>query len=236
MKTILNLALALTIGCSLFINVGYAAKADSLLNKSIEKKQEVKKEEPSSDEKCFDENTHVLNLGVGFGGGNYYASAYSGYGYSYNVSPAFSITYEQTIKQRVGPGYIGVGGYMGYQGSSSTYNYSYDDHGYIGNYYSTNSWSDFMIAARGAYHWDVVNKKKVELYAGALLGLRIQTYRYTTNNPDPNYHGYWVNNGSVFPAFSVFVGGRWYFAKNVGLFAEVGYGISYLTGGISFKF
>ncbi len=93
-----------------------------------------------------------------------------------------------------------------------------------------------MIAARGAYHLDFLNFKKAELYGGALIGLRIETYSYETNNPDPRAFDYRVSRGSVFPTFSVFVGGRWYFAKNIGLFGELGYGISYVTGGISFKF
>ena len=45
--------------------------------------------------KSFDEKTHIINLGVGFGA-NYY-SGYSGYGYGYRSSPAFSISYEQAI-------------------------------------------------------------------------------------------------------------------------------------------
>lgn len=189
----------------------------------------------SNGEGCFDANTHILNIGIGFGGGNYY-SAYSGFGYSYRVSPAFSLTYEQAYPKKLGPGYLGLGAYLGFQTSSSTYDYFYDNNGYKGNYYYKNSWKDFMIAARGAYHWDVLNSKNAELYAGLLVGLRIQTYNYETNNPDPFGRNYRVNNGSVYPTYSIFVGGRWYFVKNVGLFAEVGYGISYLTGGLSFKF
>jgi hypothetical protein len=40
----------------------------------------------------------------------------------------------------------------------------------------------------------------------------------------------------VYPAYTVFGGARWYFVKNIALFGEAGYGISYLTGGFSFKF
>lgn len=189
----------------------------------------------SNGEGCFDANTRILNIGLGFGGGNYY-SAYRGFGYSYRVSPAFSLTYEQAYPKKLGPGYLGLGGYFGFQTSSSTYNYFYDNNNYKGNYYYKNSWKDFMIAARGAYHLDILNSKKAELYAGLLVGLRFQTYNYETNNPDPYAYDYRLRNSSVYPTYSIFVGGRWYFAKNVGIFAEVGYGISYLTGGVSFKF
>lgn len=188
-----------------------------------------------SGEKCFDGGTSIVNLGVGLGGGNYY-SAYSGYGYSYHSSPAFSLSYEHGIPKKVGPGYLGLGVYLGYQSAYTTYNYYWDKHGYNNNYYYRNSWSNFMVAARLAYHADALNFNKGEVYFGGLAGLRFQTYHYETNNPDPYADNYSVTSGNVFPTFSIFVGGRYYLTKNIGLFAEVGYGISYLTGGLSFKF
>ncbi len=184
--------------------------------------------------KCFDEKTHIINVGVGFGM-NYY-SGYSGRGYAYRSSPAFSASYEQAIPKKLGPGYLGVGAYVGFQTASSTYNYFYDKHGYYNNYYYKNSWNNFMVAARAAYHWDVLNFKKADIYAGVLVGVRIQTYDYTTNNPDPYADNYRLSQGSAYPSFSVFAGARWYFVSKVALFGEFGYGISYVTGGLSFKF
>jgi len=92
-----------------------------------------------------------------------------------------------------------------------------------------------MVAARAAYHWDVLNAKNAEVYAGVLVGLRIATYSYETNDPGRN-DPYSYANSSVYPTYSAFAGARWYFVKNFGLFAEVGYGISYATGGFSIKF
>ncbi len=188
-----------------------------------------------SGEKCFDGSTNIINLGVGLGSGNYY-SAYSGRGYSYHSSPAFSFSYEHAIPKKLGPGYLGLGLYLGYQNAYSTYNYYWNKNGYNNNYYYKNSWSNFLVAVRGVYHADALNFEKGELYFGGLAGLRFQNYHYETNNPDPYADNYYVNSGNVFPTFSVFVGGRYYLTKNIGLFAEVGYGISYLTGGLSFKF
>ncbi len=191
---------------------------------------------PGNGEKCFNENTHVINLGAGFGNNSYY-TAYRGSGYNYKSSPAFSFSYEQAFRKKLGPGFLGLGAYLGYQGASATYNYHWNKNGYDNNYYYKNSWNNFMVAARGAYHFDFLNSKRAEVYFGALAGLRIQSYRYETNNPDPYAVNYSVNSGGrVFPTFSVFAGARWYFVKNVALFAEAGYGISYLTGGLSFKF
>ncbi len=184
---------------------------------------------------CFDESTRIINAGIGIGGGNYY-SGIIGSGYSTSTSPALSLSYEQAIKKKLGPGYIGVGGYLGFQSESITNTYFYDNNGYTGNFYYKDSWKYYMIAARGAYHWDVLNFKKGEIYGGLLVGLRFQSYSYTTNNPDPAAFNYSVSSGSVFPTFSLFVGGRWYFAKNIAVFGELGYGISYLTGGLSFRF
>jgi len=184
---------------------------------------------------CFDENSRMLNAGIGFGGFNYY-SAYTGYGYSYRNNPAFSLSYEQAYRKKLGPGYLGLGAYFGFQNSNSTYNYFWNKNGYNSSYYYKNSWTNYMIAARGAYHPDILNSEKAELYFGLLIGLRIQTYNYETNNPDPDANIYRISNGSVYPAYSLFIGGRYYFTQNIGLFAELGYGISYLTGGLSFKF
>ena len=184
--------------------------------------------------KCFDGKTHIINLGVGLG--NNYYSGYSGIGYGYQSSPAFSISYEQAIPKKLGPGYLGVGAYFGFQTASSTYNYHYGKNGYNNNYYYKNSWNNFMVAARAAYHWDVLNFKRADIYAGVMIGARIQTYNYETNNPDPYADNYRLNQGSAYPSLSAFVGARWYFVKNVALFGEFGYGISYVTGGLSFKF
>lgn len=205
--------------------------------KEKEDVKEKEKNNSSSDtkERCYDENTHIINLGVGLGGGNYY-SGYRGYGHSYKVSPAFSLSYEQAYPKKLGPGYLGLGAYVGFQSASSTYNYYYDDNGYEGNYYYKHSWRNFMIAARGAYHLDFVNAEKAELYAGLLAGLRIQSYNYESDNPDPKYYNYRYTGSNVFPTYSLFVGARWYFVPKVALFAEAGYGISYITGGFSFKF
>lgn len=184
-------------------------------------------------EKCFDENTHIINLGIGFRGGYYnYGTAGN---YSYGRTPVFNASYEQAIRKKLGPGYLGVGAFFGYQGEHYKYTYS-DYYGYnYGTYYYEHHWNYMNIAARAAYHWDVLNFRRGEVYGGVMIGLRIQTYSFSTNDPNPN-NAYRLSQGSVYPSFSIFAGARWYFVKSVGLFAEAGYGITYLNGGFSFKF
>lgn len=230
MKTLAkNIALVIIAGA---VIVGTEVRAQGLKGDKDNKKEEKKnqKRTPSAGEKCFDESTHIINLGVGFGGGNYYKGAYGGY--SSRRSPAFSLSYEQSLSKRIGPGYIGVGAYAGFQ--TAYYHYDYDDN-WNRRYYYEHKYNYMMIAARGAYHWDVLNSKKAEVYAGAIIGVRIQTYSFETNDPDPDYN-YRLNEGSAYPAYSLFAGARWYFVERIALFGEAGYGISYLTGGVSFKF
>ncbi len=185
----------------------------------------ISKEE--SGEKSFDENTHIINIGIGSGGNRYYRG--SGYDV-YRVSPAFSLSYEQPWRERLGPGFLGVGAYLGFQNAHYRNN-----HYTSSNYYYEHNWNYMMIAARAVYHWDVLNAANAEVYGGAILGLRIQTYNYSTNNPFSDSDNR-LDEGSVYPAFSIIAGARWYFAKKVAIYGEVGSGISYLTVGLSFKF
>ena len=208
----------------------------------IDKEGKLKKtEESSSGNGCFDENTHLINLGVGFGGGSHYKGVRGG-AYTYRISPAISVNYEQAWKPKLGPGYLGIGAYIGYQRATYKYNYGYSNYYYNGNfyngtgYYYQHSWNYYMIAARSAYHWDKLNSEKAEVYGGVLIGMRIQTYSYTTNDVSPYRGNYALNENRVSPAYSVFAGARWFFVPNVALFAEAGFGISYITGGVSFKF
>lgn len=188
------------------------------------------REAASSGAKCFDESSKVINLGVGFWGGNYYRYGKGG-GYSYGRSPALSLSYEQALPKKIGPGLLGLGVYLGYQTFYSRYNDWY----YNGNqYYYKHNWTHMFVAARGAYHADALTTDKGELYFGAVLGLRFQKYSYESNNLDNRE--FELRERSVYPGYSLFVGGRYYLTDNIGLFAELGYGISYLTAGVSLKF
>lgn len=184
--------------------------------------------------KCYDESTHIINLGIGFGNSYYKFNHYSGY--ESGRTPVFVLSYEQPLKNKVGPGYIGLGPYFSFQNAHERYDYDYYYNNGNHRYYYQHNWNYFVVAAKGAYHWDVLNSEKAEVYGGTIIGVRINSYNYTSNNPDPNYRDYALNEGSVYPAFSVYAGARWYFVPSVALYAEVGSGISFLSGGFTFKF
>lgn len=181
--------------------------------------------------KCFDENTHIINLGFGFGSVGYYRAGIGG-GYTYKSSPAMTLTYEQAYPKKLGPGFLGVGALVGFKTASSRY----DNYSYQGNkYYFENRWTYTMFTARAVYHWDGLNAHNAEVYGGAILGFGISTYSYKTNGNDPDIDSY-KKSGGAYPIFGVFAGARWYFVPKVALFGEAGYGISFINGGLSFKF
>ena len=91
-----------------------------------------------------------------------------------------------------------------------------------------------FFAARAAYHLDALNFEKGEIYFGALLGLRYTTYSFESNDIDPNKDSYRLNNSSLWPSYSGFVGGRYYLAPKIAVYGEVVW-MSWLTIGASFK-
>ncbi|MBA3665337.1 MAG: hypothetical protein H0W61_14155 [Bacteroidetes bacterium] len=184
--------------------------------------------------KCFDESSKVINIGVGFLGNGYY-SYHNNRNYYYHSNPAFNISYEQAIPNKLGPGLLGIGIYLGYQ---SAY-FRYDKNYYYNNayYYRQDNYRNTMIALRAAYHLDALTTEKAELYFGLTAGVRISTYSYGTNSPDPDL--YVSTYRTVYPASSLFLGGRYYFTNNIGMFGELGFGYTYynaLTLGLSIKF
>jgi hypothetical protein len=180
---------------------------------------------------CFDESTHLINVGLGFGFATY--SRYNlGGGYESRSSPVFNVSYEQCWPKKLGPGYLGVGGYGAYRTAYSRY----DNYYYLADrYYYEHRWNYITVAARAVYHWDVLNSKNAEVYGGFVAGLRFTTYHYSTNSADPNMTGYKRSDAGVMPVGSIFAGARWYFVPKFALFGEAGVGITYLSGGITFK-
>jgi hypothetical protein len=211
-----NILFALTLTCSA------PAFSDNPENTFLVKNND-------SGAKCFDENSHIINVGIGLWTGNYYN--YNKAAGQYYRSPAFSLSYEQPWPKRIGPGYLGVGAYLGYETERYTLNYYSGYNGAL--YHADDRWNHFMITGRAVYHWDVLNSAKAEVYAGVLIGLRFNTYNYEDNDP---YQDNQIVYNRVNLAASAFAGARYYFTKNFGVYAELGYGISVATVGVSLKF
>ena len=110
---------------------------------------------------------------------------------------------------------ISVGGYVAFTRGSYDYYTTYDD-----RYY----YNSLDVGVRGSFHFSKlmrIREKKFDPYAGVLLGLA---------NRSGDYQGdTWVRPGA-------FVGARYYFNPNFGAYGEAGYGIHFLTVGLSFRF
>jgi len=90
--------------------------------------------------------------------------------------------------------------------------------GYFG-FASKDGWTFLYPGARAALHYQFVDK--LDTYAGLMLGIRS-----------------WSGHGWSYTDFIIpfFLGARYYFADNIGGFAELGHGIAYLQLGVSIKF
>jgi hypothetical protein len=165
----------------------------------------------------FKSGTNIISAGVGLG------SSIGSFTYG-SQTPALSLQYERGVWAVGGPGVISLGGYAGFK----SFKYSGNDAGYI---YSE-KWNYTIIGIRSAYHFNGLNADKIDVYGGIMLSYNILNYSYTDNSGYANDLG---NYGSS-AGFTLYVGGRYFFSDNVGAYAELGYGVSYLTLGLNLKF
>lgn len=159
----------------------------------------------------FNQGTNVINAGLGFGGG------FSPGGFSSSAGLGISASYERGIWEVGGPGVISLGGYIGTVGydGNITGNGFFDDDDF--------DWRYYILGFRGAYHFNGLNVENLDVYGGAMLSLNIASY----DGP---------GDIDTFPSGTIYVGGRWYFTENFGVFAEAGYGVAFLTLGAAFRF
>ncbi len=117
---------------------------------------------------------------------------------------------------------VGIGGYAGF----STYSYKYYD------YYKENM-TRMCFGVRGTFHFQLT--EKLDTYAGVMLGLYTYSYKYNYNPEYSYYNDYNVRNNYSDFAFSSFIGARWYMSDNFGFNAELGWGFTYISAGLTFK-
>jgi len=160
----------------------------------------------------FDQGTFVSNIGVG---------VISPYWLTNNkISvPPLSISLEYGITKRIGLSLL------------AAYSASFENRE-VDIYTYTNTYSYITTQLRGAYHF--INRDNIDLYAG--LGIGYSFGSSSTNYTDKvssiviadPYSG--QKPGGIAP--TIFFGGRYYFTKQIGVFGEVGYAISYISAGL----
>jgi len=157
----------------------------------------------------------VLNVGVGIG------SVYGIGTYYKTTIPPISISFEKAIIDDIlDEGVIGVGAYLGYTSYKWHYVYSTYDYGW--------RYTNIILGARGNFHYPIIDN--LDTYLGVLLGYNIVTSREFGTM---GVYDYSPKSGSI--AFAGYIGGRYYFSDKFSAFAELGYGIAYLTLGVGIK-
>jgi len=163
----------------------------------------------------------MLGLGLGFGGNYSQSSSFTA------QTPLFGLNYEQGVSA-LGPGTIGLGGFLGYKSlaseiQSSALVYTYD-----------REWTYFIVGALGTWHYNQWHGvEKLDTYAGIIVSYN--AVRYTDNTiypagvPQPTY------DADSELGLTGYLGARYYFSDQFGAQAELGYGIAVLTVGVSFQ-
>lgn len=122
------------------------------------------------------------------------------------------ISYEQAITDR-----ISVGGYLAYAQEKETY-------GGIGDW----KYTYILAAARGSYHLKV-NSDKFDPYGGLMLGYNIASVKWNGSGAEP------VSSSAGGVLWGIHIGSKYWFTDKIGAFAELGYGASVLSAGLSFR-
>jgi len=162
----------------------------------------------------FSKGDKIVNVGIGVG------SYYGGDGYTSSIPP-FTVSFEQGIIDGLldGKASIGVGGYLAYTANKWESTYGSTTFGY--------KYSYFILGARGVFHYQFVDK--LDTYTGLMLGYNVvssSTFGDGMGGSSPTASGI---------GYSAFIGARYHFSDKFAAFAEIGYGISALELGISFK-
>jgi len=168
----------------------------------------------ASAQDVFLKGDKVVNLGVGFG------SFLTVSGAKASIPP-IGASFEYGIVDGLfdDQASIGVGGYFGFV--TSKWQYSTYDRGY--------RYTDVLVGVRANFHYQFV--EKLDTYGGVLVGydLSAKTNYGSGTIEDPNYS----SGGAV---VNLLAGARYYFTDQIAVFGEVGYGISAIELGLSYKF
>lgn len=171
-----------------------------------------------SQESTINLEDKVFNVGVGLAPTYYHGI------YWRTIVPPVSASIEYAIKDELidKKGVLSVGAYTGFA--------YYDEH--YSNYIDTYGWkhSVVIIAARGVFHYPLVDK--LDTYTGLMLGGILDNSSEYGTSYAPGVATTTRNRALL----SWFVGARHYFKDNIAAMAEIGYGISWLNIGVSYKF
>jgi len=156
---------------------------------------------------AYKKGDKMLNAGIGFG---------FGFGTGTSDLPPISLGLQfLSLEEK-----ISLGAIVGY--ASST-----DDWGWFGSSWSW-KYTYILVGGRGEYHF--MDSKNLDGYVGAVLG-----YNVVSVTTPSGYAGSAYSSAASSLFYGGIVGLRYYFSPSFGIFGEAGYGISYLTAGVTLK-
>ncbi|MDD5570441.1 MAG: hypothetical protein PHD97_04705 [Bacteroidales bacterium] len=163
---------------------------------------------------AFEKKNFVLSTGLGFESiWDYDYGFYSG---AASLWPTIYLNGEQGIIDIKKVGVISAGGETAFRHVSLSY--------------IDTKWDEFYIGTRGTFHLSLLKVKNLDVYGGLSIGIRFYS--------EPKWvKGYYKETETrTSPYYGIFVGGRYYFNKNFGVFSELGYEITFIKFGFVFKF
>ena len=96
-------------------------------------------------------------------------------------------------------------------------------------------WQFLITGLKGAYHFNkLIKNDRIDLYSGIMAGYNFSKQTFTTYNPNsrnaiisvPNYGGF---------IWAAFIGCRYRVTEHAGIFAELGYGVTYFNFGLNYR-
>lgn len=167
----------------------------------------------------LEKGDHVLSPSFGVGG------IYPVFGSVNTQTPLFGLSYEYGAFDRLGPGSVGIGGFLGYKAYKRIE--QIDGNSYFEKLHY------MVLGVKGSYHYNPFKKVKgLDPYAGLMLSLNVPDY---ANNYTDKYK-YLGSKYRGYLAGTVYVGAHFFFTENMGAFAEAGFGTAFFSLGMNFKF
>ena len=189
----------------------------------------------------------LLDVGIGFIGGDYNGYKPGSYGnsknWNYSTSsnkiqlPTFSASLQKAFWNDVT-----IGGQVAFNIFGNEHDL-YQNDGYY--QHSNYTQSNIYILGRGEYHFNrlIGWGRKYDLYAGALAGTVVsissetEIYEGWGNGQSGTWRNDYPNKSStnIGPAGGIFGGIRYYFGKNISVFGEVGFGVTAIRTGLAWR-
>jgi len=160
--------------------------------------------------------------------------------------PSPNVLVERSILPFKKLGFLSIGAQFGFHHGfhkDGIYAFSWENRPYSVSY-NKQSWTSVYFIPRVALYFHEVFyeddfPENIDLYAGIGLGFNVLSHKIETSNEisgappiPPNI----VDNGGFQLGYHFFVGGRYYFKKHASVFAEIGYGLSFLNVGLTIRY